>query len=267
MAWMRITLMTALLSALVWLNFLQPYHVAELWQIGSDWNDPRPARRIIILGNSRTGYNEMPRMLRHIADSAASPEKYQILTITPGGASFESLWGNRSVKQALGAQWDDAILQGESRGQSTPENAASFDRYGDLLLKALHPDNEPPSLIVNWIYDRSLFSDDANYSRDEARDYFYQQMQAAHTRMAERTGAQPINIGKVWEYLHAHIPDVPLTADGNHPTAAASYFLALCLYSSLSHQNVAMVRWAPDSLSTDTAARIRKIVDEYREDL
>ena len=264
MAYLRAFLLVALISILSWFNFFQPYRSGELWQIARDWTDPRPARHILILGNSRTGFNEMPVMLRHIADSAGAPQKYEMLSLAINGSSLETLSGDARVRRALAMRWDDAILQGESRAQSTQENTESFLNYGTSLLRAVHPANGPPKLIVNWAYDRSLYPASGGYSSDEARAYFYNLMQRGHAKLAEKTGAHLVNVGKLWEYLHMRIPGTPLTSDGNHPTPTASYFVALCLYADLSGQDVANVTWAPDSVPPDVAARVRDVVRMYR---
>jgi hypothetical protein len=268
---LRALFLAVILAGSCWFEFAQDHSANELWQIARDQSDPRPARRILMLGNSRLYGNDMPGMLRHIADSARAPEKYEVTMIAPGGASFQSLSDDWRVEREVGQPWDDAVFQGESRGQSSTEQAANFMAAGANLIGSVHPRHARPLLIVNWAYDRALYTDADNRSDssavDQGRADHYRMIQQAHDELARRTGAHAVNVGKVWEYLHANLPGVPLTTDGNHPTVAASYFVALCLYSDLSGGNVAAVQWAPDSLSPDNAAQIRELVDRYRADL
>lgn len=255
---LRSLFLAVILAASCWFEFGQDHSLGELRQIIADRSDPRPARQILLIGNSRTYMNDMPAMLRQIADSAGAPQKYQTLMIAYGGASFHSLWDNWRVKRETAKAWDDAIVQGESRGQSDPDQAASFMADGTNLIKELHPHDLHPLLIVNWAYDRSEYPD------DEGRAAHYRMIQDAHADLARRTGARAVNVGKVWEFLHINLPGVPLTSDGNHPTVAASYFVALCLFANLSDNEVARVKWAPDGVSADDAAQIRRLVDQYR---
>jgi hypothetical protein len=256
----RIAALSAALAGLCWFEFAQDYSVGALWQITRDRTDPRPVRSILILGNSRTSGNAMPQMLRKIADSAGVPQKYQILAITPNGSSLQSLIGDWRVEREIGRPWDDAIVQGESRGQSGAENSAGFMASGIDLIGALHP-RHAPLLIGNWTYDRSLYPDDAG------RDQHHRLIQAAHIELAQRTGAHLVNVGKIWEILHTSLPGVPLTTDGNHPTELGSYFLALCLYTELSGAPAARVQWAPADLPVDQVTEARRLVDQYRADL
>ena len=257
----RSLVLAAALGGLAWFDLAQDHSAQELWQMAQDFRDPRPVRSILMLGNSRMSGNAMPVMLRHIADADGAREKWQVLMLAPNGSDFGSLVGNWRVEREVTQGFDDAIVQGPSNGQSTPENEASFQASGAELISALHPRHAPVRLIVNWAYDTS------EYSPDFSRDQHDAMMQAAHASLARTTGARAVNVGKVWNFLHMAMPGMPLTLDGNHPTQGASYFIALCLYADLAQRPVSAVRWAPDGLSSADAATIRGVVDHYRSDL
>jgi hypothetical protein len=261
MAALRIIALIALLAGFGWYDLGQDRSSGEIAQLVRDHGDPRHPRRILLVGNSRTSGHDMPGMLRRIADSAGDSEKYQTLTLAPNGSSFETLANDWRVEREIGGAWDDAIVQGESRGQSDPYQADSFMANGAHLLKALHPRRGPPLLIVNWLYDRSA------YTSDIQRKQHYSSVQDAHAALTRETGAKSVNIGGAWEQLHTALPTEPLTEDGNHPTIAASYFVALCLYETLSGKNVDTVRWAPEGVSSEVAARIRHFVSQHRSEL
>jgi hypothetical protein len=250
-----------LLTGLCWFQFGQDHSARELWRIVIDQTDPRPPRHILIIGNSRTSRHDMSGMLRHIADSAGSPQKYEILLIAPDGSSFESLSQDWRVQREIARPWDDAMFQGESRGQSSEELAASFMTHGSSLMQSVHPRSGHPELIVNWAYDRRL------YDSDEDRAGHYQRMQKDHMELARQADALPVNVGRLWEDLRQSQPDLALTEDGNHPTVAASYFVALCLYEALSGSDVSRVSWAPRSLSAETASEIRNVANQHRNEL
>ena len=264
---LRITVLTLLVGFLGWFNFAQVHSVPELLQITRDLLDPRPARHILILGNSRTYFNDMPVMLRFIADSAGAPQKYEIHEVTPSGSSLEILSGDPLVKKAIGRPWDDAILQAASREQLTPEGEQSFQTYGAHLIQALHVKNGPPHVIVNWAYDPAEYPSNQWHSSEEIRSHYYGLIQDAHAELARTTGARLVNVGKVWEVLRINLPRVPLTLDGNHPTPAASYFVALSLYADLSGEDVDKVHWQPDNIPPDVAARVREVVSQHRAEL
>ncbi|WP_343616826.1 DUF4886 domain-containing protein [Novosphingobium sp.] len=257
----RSCLLAMLLGSLCWFEFGQDYSATEFGQIARDQTDPRPPRRILIIGNSRTSHNDMPGMLRHIADSAGASQKYEILLIAPDGSSFESLSQDWRVQREVVRPWDDVVFQGESRGQSSENQATNFMSHGLSLLQSVHPRSGQSELIVNWAYDRSL------YTNDESRADHYQKIQKDHLELARRSNALPVNVGNLWEYLRQSQPEIALTEDGNHPTVAASYFVALCLYEALSGSDAARVSWAPERLSSITASNIRNVVSLHRNEI
>ena len=85
----RILLLALVLAAPLWFMVAQDGSAAALSQRTVDLLDSRPARSILIVGNSRTYYNDMPAMIREIADSAGSPAKFQIETSAKPGYYFK----------------------------------------------------------------------------------------------------------------------------------------------------------------------------------
>jgi hypothetical protein len=61
-----------------WFQFAQPLTAKALLTRAEDNFDGWPARTILILGNSRTFYHDMPDMVRAIADSAHDSQKLEI---------------------------------------------------------------------------------------------------------------------------------------------------------------------------------------------
>lgn len=260
MRWVGRLLIAALLGALLWFQFGQPRTGQQLYQHVADMFDRRPARTILILGNSRTFYHDMPSMIRDMADSAHSPTKYEIEVQALEGASFESLWGDSRTQDLLGQRWDDVILQGESRGQATDVLKQSFLTYGMKLIDAVHPTSGAPRLVVNWDYGPELF--DGGDPDGTGRAAYFAAVQAGTKLLGERTGAHLVNVGRLWAYVRTDHPETGLTEDGNHPSLAGSYLFALMLYSDLSHQDAGDVTYVPPGLDVAAAMTLRQAVHD-----
>src|SRR3954468_6108386 len=95
-----------LLCGLGWFQFGQPLTARALLTRAEDSFDHRPARAILILGNSRTFYHDMPNMVRAMADSAHDPQKLEITLDAPSGGSFEILWNDSATQGLLKQRWD-----------------------------------------------------------------------------------------------------------------------------------------------------------------
>jgi len=230
------------------------YYASE----AAGWFDPRPVKTVLLIGNSRTFYNDLPDMVRRIADSAHSPVRLSITMLAWGGASFEENWNDAGVRAALQKHWDAVILQAESRAITSEENRASFSTYGRKLITAGRQSGSPVAVIVNWAYGESIYADAPPGSRDEAIGTVEQITRG----LADQADAKVIDTCATWERIHAAHPRLPLYEDGNHPTITGSYISALMIYRFLSGGSVEQATYLPDGVNAQTAEPIKRIASQ-----
>jgi hypothetical protein len=255
MSFSRSLVLAAALGAFGWFHFGQPQTATALVASAGDAFDRRPARTVLILGNSRTYSHDMPDMIRLMADSAHDPQKLEITLDAQAGGTFETLWNDTHTQDLLRQRWDDVVLQAESRAQSSDDLGNSFQIYGGKLIEAVHPSDGQPRLVVNWPYDSKLWDDgDADGS---GRAALSAKIQSDTATLGARTGAHLVNVGRLWSYAEHDCPDIPLTEDGNHPSLAGSYLFALALYGDISGHDVGAVTYVPDGLDPAVAAKLR----------
>jgi len=255
----RILLLALVLAAPLWSMVGQDGSAAALSQRTVDLFDGRPPRSILIVGNSRTYYNDMPAMVREIADSAGSAAKFQIETSARPGYYFKHHWGFGRTRHLLVAGWDDVILQGASAEQWNDETQDDFFTYGAKLAAIAKVYKGRPRLVVNWAYDPSEYEGDA----EGYRQMHLERIKAAHARLASEANLSRINLAGLWESIRHSHPSIRLTSDGNHPTMAGSYLYALAIYANLANDRVADVAYVPDGLNPDDAKALREAVDAY----
>lgn len=255
MAYLRVPFLLTLVAGLSWFSFWQPLSVAALVERGLDVFDSRPARRILIIGNSRTFYHDMPSMVRRMADASNAAQKYQITSQAVPAARFEDHWSNALTQKLLAETWDDVILQSESAAQLTPQSEKSFQRYGTLLARATRLTSGSPRLVVNWSYGAKVWPDGDPSGSEEER-YGERIEESAHT-LAIEAGAVPVEVGKVWRTLQRTYPGLQLTEDGNHPTLTGSYLYAIAVYAGLSGTDPRTVTYVPDGLEPDVGEKVR----------
>lgn len=252
-------LIAAIAVSALWFSFGQDGSAAALSQRAFDLIDSRPARSILIVGNSRTYRNDMPEMLREIADSAGSPSKFQIETSAKPGYYFKHHWSFGRTRHLLAAGWDDVILQGASAEQWNDKTQDDFFTYGAKLAAIAKVHSGRPRLVVNWAYDPSDYEGDAEGYRELHLD----RIKAAHARLASEANLSRINLAGLWESVRRSHSSIRLTSDGNHPTIAGSYLYALAVYAHLTSGPVANVTYAPDGLKPEDAKALREAVDAY----
>lgn len=248
--------LTVIFGGLFWLsldNISLLRHAS--WSI-ADIFDERPARKILFLGHSRVYYNDMPDIVRGLADSADAAQKYQIAMRALPGAKLKTLWNDAEVQRLLEEeQWDDVIIQGEASGILDESRRPLFLEYGERLIGKARQRGARASIIVGWNYGPQVFRNptpglmilnDATIQMD-------------HHDLALETGAGLMNSGRAWRIVSSAEPSIPLDReDGVHPTLQGSYLSALTIFTCLSGKNDFAAPYVPWGLPQEQADRIRK---------
>jgi len=256
MAKFKVVAFAMLVFGLTWFQFAQPLTAGALAEKGRDLFDPRPPRRILLLGNSRTYFNDLPRLVRAVADSADDPQKFQITMHALGGASFKSHWENAATQKLLREEWDDVILQSESWAQVEPATDADFQRYGEQLIALAKANSRNVRLVINWGYGPELYGD-----RDPSgmqRASYRGKIESSTRWLGNRSKARVIDVQNAWQSYSSRHPEIALTSDGNHPTMAGSYLYALALYENLSQGGIERVTYLPPGIERAAADSIKR---------
>lgn len=250
--------MAAALAALSWFQFFNTASASEVSRSALDLFDPRPPRDILFVGNSRMYANDMPAMVRAIADSAGAPVKYRVRMWARPGADFADHARNDTLRGLLGRRWDRVILQGQSASHRNEAARSDFATHGAWLADRAAQAGSPASLVINWSYDDAIYHGEP----PGARAAHHRTIQHDYRDLAQRTGAALIDVGTVWNRVGKTDPALALTTDGNHPSIHGTYLYALTVYAHLAG-DLARVTYAPEGVSPAEAAAIRAAVDDH----
>lgn len=256
---MRAWILALALGCLSFFQFGQSSSAAAIAQRGLDLVDGRPARSILILGNSRTFFNDMPAMLRQISDSAGSPVKLQIESNARPGYRLQDHLSDRRSQRLLQYGWDEILIQGESNAQSSYETAEAFQAAGARLAPLAQARSRQTTLLVAWPYDPSIYIDFPEYDRTAHLIF----NQSVHANLARTSRLPRLDLAGVWESVRLSHPHIKLTSDGNHPTVAGTYLYALAVYRHVSRSPAADVRFSPEGLPATDATALRRAVDAF----
>jgi hypothetical protein len=254
----RILLLAAAIAGLSWFQFVNSASARDVGRNAVDLFDPRPARDILFVGNSRIFTNDLPSMVRAVADSADAPVKYRVRMWALPGRSFSDHAQNESVKALLAERWDRVILQAQSAEQLGRDRRIDFQLYGSQLIDRARASGSPASLVVNWTYSEEKMRE-IDWSRSKA----YALIQRDHRTLARASRAGLINVGTAFRRVEAARPDLDLTPDGNHPSPHGTYIYALMVYAHLSGADVRRVRFVPEGVSAADALALRELVNDY----
>ena len=177
--------------------------------------------RILMLGNSFTYYNDMPKMLgAHLGD--------EVLALTRGGAYLDehldptSPMGSDTLNRLQNEKWDYVILQEQSAGPILQKERflASVKELCALARKA----GAKPVLYATWAYKKdSEKLASINMTYEDMATALWESYQQA----AKENAALIAPVGKTFQML-APLLDLYMP-DGFHPTITGSDLAAKTL--------------------------------------
>lgn len=220
-------LLCLILTALLWST---TSHAENRQDQDQQQAPPRPLQ-VLFIGNSYTLYNQLPRVVKAMADEAyAAGEIERTIEVsinTHGGWSFEKHWNNEKSKaqqKITEGQWDVVVLQEYSRG--TLDKLDSFKTYSEkfveLIKQQRNADGKPtvPMFYLTWAR-AHLPEDQATITRE-------------YLNQAKKLGADVAPVGIAWEQSLKQHPDIQLhLKDRSHPTMAGTYLGACVFYTKL----------------------------------
>ena len=203
-------------------------------------SDPKPKEvRVLFLGNSQIYYNDLPRIVEALADSAPKDQpRIKASQLTPGGASLESLWNKGTEKGSARAKipeekWDYVVLQ-----EIFHAKADSFGKHAALFHEAIEKNGSKTVLFctasISTLYPKG-----------------FQEMHDMQTAVGKKLQVPVAAAGKTWlsYWGDEPTPEQRLAlydADKAHPGKKGSYIYACSLYAILTgHTPVGLTNRIP----------------------
>lgn len=212
--------------------------------------------RVLLVGNSLTGRNNLPRMLTKLSNK--NGRKVKVTSIAKGHADLVSFATsgsqlNRKFRKALSSQkWDYVIFQ--DRHIYPVLYIGSMRQAGIQLCRMAKKAGAQPMLYMTWApvkghrdYKRinGLVTDREDYQAKIAASYEY---------ISSITGAPVIPVGYAFLNGEKTEPDIRLIApDKYHPSRYGSYLAACCIYTALFDESPEI------SKTSDNTARLQSL--------
>lgn len=192
--------------------------------------------RILFIGNSYTGYNNLGTMVENAA--ASMGYSFSTTSLTPGGATLYQHTQNQSTyNQMAAASWNYVVFQAQSQEPSFPNSQVSVQTlpYADQLvdsLRSIAPCAQP-TFFRTW---GRKYGDAANCPFFPPLCTYEGMDSLLHLRyrmMADSNDAYLSPVGSVWKYIRNTDTTIELyTSDHSHPSLAGSY-AAACTFTTI----------------------------------
>jgi PKD repeat protein len=215
--------------------------------------------KVLFLGNSYTGVNNLPQLVHDVALSAGDTLVFD--SYSPGGYQLIDHSVDAASQNKIMAQsWDYVVMQGQSQEPVTMHN--QFVNGGTALynfIKQQHPCTVP-MLYMTWGRKDGDPSSCGNFPVTCTYQGMDSAIRVSYLSLAALLNAEVSPVSVVWKYLRQNFPNLELyQADESHPSLAGSYAAACCFYTALFKKNPVPVTYNPGLTSTD-AANIRNAV-------
>jgi hypothetical protein len=210
-------------------------------------------RKVLFLGNSYTGVNNLPQLVKDLAFSAGDTLLFD--RNTPGGNTLENHSQNPvSISKIAAGSWDYVILQEQSQRPIT--NTSKFTQGANRLYDSIKKYNPcaTPLLYMTW----GRKNGDVNNCPSFPVMCTYQGMDSAlrknYLDLTDNLDAEVSPVSIVWRNLRQNNPNIELyQPDGSHPSAAGSYAAACSFYTAIFKKNPALITFDYSLNATDAS--------------
>ena len=219
--------------------------------------------RVLFIGNSYTGVNNLPDIIAQVA-----VDRGDVLIKTDasvGGATFQNHAANPAIRSLIGQKgWDYVVLQEQSQFPAFPDDQVAQDcyPYARTLDSLVHLANPCAKTVfyMTWGRKNGDASNCASFPLICTYNGMDSLLRTRYSIMAQTNRAILSPVGVAWHKMRDLYPATELyQADESHPTEAGSYLAACTLYSVLFKKNPAAITY-DYVLSAVAAANIRQVV-------
>jgi hypothetical protein len=204
--------------------------------------------RVLFIGNSLTQGNDLPGMVRGLADAADLGWEVEAQLI--GGAGLENHWVSGARERIAGGHWDVVVLQqGPSSLEESRVNLRHWTGEFDPLVRAA---GGRSALYMVW--------------PDRSRLSWFDRVRDSYALAARDVSGYFLPAGETWRAAWRATPSLDLFGgDDFHPTVAGSYAAAITVFAALSGRSPGGLP-APASVDAVTVERLQQAALEALDD-
>jgi len=218
---------------------------------------------VLFLGNSYTHFNNLPDILKQLAESGG--DTAYTASNTPGGYSlWQHLENPTSIDLIREGIWDIVILQEQSQHPTIPYYRDNFTfPAADSLNKLIQINNQCATTMFYMTWGRKYGGQQCigAYCSPVFVDYFHMQdsLESAYMKMAYDNQAFCSPVGISWRNSIGNGDPIELfSSDGSHPSLAGSYLAACTFYAAIFNKSPHGLEYTA-GLSPDDAAYLQQV--------
>jgi len=199
------------------------------------------SHRVLFLGNSYTGVNNLPQIVQDVALSAGDTLIFD--SHYPGGYQLADHFNDVvSQNKIISGGWDYVVLQGQSQEPITLSNQFIG---GCNALHSLVKQFNPCAVtmpFMTWGRKNGDASNCAMFPEMCTYQGMDTTLRNRYLNVTASINGEVAPVSVVWNYLRQNYPNIELyQPDESHPSAAGSYAAACCFYASIFKKDPTLV--------------------------
>jgi len=200
--------------------------------VAQEKSDAPSELRALFIGNSLTCTNDLPAMVKTIAEHNKKRFKYKMVA-RPNFSLEDHLNQGDAVKAIKESKWNFVVMQqGSSALLESRKNLIEFTRRFAEEIKRI---NAKPALFMVWTFQNRMFD--------------FDKVRESYTLAAKEVDGLFLPAGESWRFAWQRNAKLELYSDGLHPTPLGSCLAAAVIYQRL--YNEAFVK-LPAKLKTES---------------
>lgn len=212
--------------------------------------------KILWIGNSYTGANDLPAVVKNLALSAGDSIEHD--ATTPGGYTLQQHSTNATTIQKIYAQkWDYVVIQAQSQEPSfSPAQVAAQTYPYARVLDSLITDNDSCTETIFYMTWGRKYGDQQNcavYPMVCTYEGMQQRLRHSYLQMAEDNRALVAPAGMAWYKSRSIDSLINLwSGDNSHPSIEGTYLTACVFYSTIFRKSPVGLSYSPLAQSAAT---------------
>lgn len=220
------------------------------------------ATRVLFIGNSYVGVNNLPDMTRQLALSLG--DTLVVASSNPGGMTFQGHTTDAGTQNLIAqGNWDIVVLQEQSQLPSFPPAQVEWQSlpYAEQLVIQVRTASPcaRPTFYMTWGRENGDQQNCANWPPVCTYEGMQERLRDSYLLMAHMNDAECAPAGMAWKQIREDHPSINLySGDGSHPNVAGSYLVACTLYSTFFRRSTVGATWH-STLDASTAAILQQV--------
>ncbi len=172
--------------------------------------------RVLFIGNSLTYTNDLPTMVKAIAEHNKKKFKYKMVA-HPNFSLEDHLNQGDAVKAIKEGKWNFVVLQqGSSALPDSRKNLIEFTQRFNEEIKRI---KAKPALFMVWTFQNRMFD--------------FDRVRESYSLAAKEVDGLFLPAGESWRFAWKRKPELELYSDSLHPTPLGSYLAAAVIYQRI----------------------------------